>query len=76
MLARGLLVGRITAAEELRVVEESPRRADIDLLGHLSGEQLTALYARARIFAFPSLDEGFGMPIVEAQAIGRPESGE
>ena len=60
------------AAEELRAVEESPRRADIDLLGHLSTEQLAALYARARIFAFPSLDEGFGMPILEAMAHGVP----
>jgi glycosyltransferase involved in cell wall biosynthesis len=60
------------AAEELRAVEESPRRADIEILGHLSGEQLAALYARARIFAFPSLDEGFGMPILEAMAHGVP----
>jgi glycosyltransferase involved in cell wall biosynthesis len=60
------------AAEELRAVEESPRRADIDMLGHLSGGQLAALYARARIFAFPSLDEGFGMPILEAMAHGVP----
>ncbi|MEO8048966.1 MAG: glycosyltransferase family 1 protein [Acidobacteriota bacterium] len=60
------------AAEELRAVEESPRRADIQVLGHLSTEQLAALYARARIFAFPSLDEGFGMPILEAMAYGVP----
>lgn len=60
------------AAEELRAVEESPRRQDIDLLGHLSSEQLSALYARARIFAFPSLDEGFGMPVLEAMAHGLP----
>jgi len=60
------------AAEELRAVEESPRRADIDVLGHLTGEQLAALYARARIFAFPSLDEGFGMPILEAMSHGVP----
>ena len=60
------------AAEELRAVEDSPRRADIEFLGHLSGEQLAALYARARIFAFPSLDEGFGMPILEAMAHGVP----
>ncbi len=60
------------AAEELRAVEESPRRADIDILGHLSSDQLATLYARARIFAFPSLDEGFGMPILEAMSHGVP----
>jgi glycosyltransferase involved in cell wall biosynthesis len=30
------------------------------------------LYARASIFAFPSLDEGFGMPALEAMAWGLP----
>jgi glycosyltransferase involved in cell wall biosynthesis len=60
------------AAEELRAVEESPRRGDIDVLGHQSAAQLDNLYARARIFAFPSLDEGFGMPVLEAMARGVP----
>ena len=30
------------------------------------------LYRRASIFAFPSLDEGFGMPVFEAMAYGFP----
>ena len=30
------------------------------------------LYARASIFAFPSLDEGFGIPVLEAMAWGVP----
>ncbi len=60
------------AAEELRAVEESPRRADIDVLGYVSAAQLEALYRRAGIFAFPSLDEGFGMPVLDAMAHGLP----
>lgn len=60
------------AAEQLSAVEESPRRDDIQVLGHLSREQLDGLYARARIFAFPSLDEGFGIPVLEAMAHGVP----
>ena len=58
------------AAEELRAVEESPRRADIDVMGYVSTAALENLYARARIFAFPSLDEGFGMPVLDAMAHG------
>jgi glycosyltransferase involved in cell wall biosynthesis len=60
------------AAEELRAVEESPRRADIDVLGYVSAAQLEALYCRAGIFAFQSLDEGFGMPVLDAMAHGLP----
>ena len=60
------------AAEELLAVEQSPRRADIDVLGYVSVEKLESLYAQARIFAFPSLDEGFGMPVLEAMARGVP----
>lgn len=60
------------AAEELRAVEQSPREADIQVLGYVSPRQLDALYRRARIFAFPSLDEGFGMPVLEAMAYGVP----
>lgn len=60
------------AAEELRAVDESRRRADIDVLGYVSAEALELLYRRAAIFAFPSLDEGFGMPVLEAMAHGVP----
>ena len=60
------------AAEELRAVEESPARARIDVLGYVSSSQLDSLYNRAGIFAFPSLDEGFGMPILDAMAHGVP----
>jgi glycosyltransferase involved in cell wall biosynthesis len=60
------------AAEELRAVEESHARNRIEVLGYVSSAQLDALYRRASIFAFPSLDEGFGMPILDAMAYGVP----
>jgi glycosyltransferase involved in cell wall biosynthesis len=60
------------AAEELAAAEASSRRADIDVLGYVSQEQLNDLYGRAGIFAFPSLDEGFGMPLLDAMAWGVP----
>ena len=60
------------AAEELHAVEQSPRREAIDVLGYVSLAELERLYQRARIFAFPSLDEGFGMPVLEAMAHGVP----
>ena len=60
------------AAEELQAIENSPRKADIDVLGYVAQGEREALYRRARIFAFPSLDEGFGMPVLEAMAHSVP----
>jgi glycosyltransferase involved in cell wall biosynthesis len=53
-------------------VESSPRKHDIEVLGYVTRTELEALYRRARIFAFPSLDEGFGMPVLEAMANSVP----
>jgi len=41
-------------------------------LGTVSEEDLACLYKSARIFCFPSLYEGFGMPVAEAMACGCP----
>ena len=44
----------------------------VRVTGYLTEEEIAGWYARASIFAFPSLDEGFGMPILEAMAAGVP----
>jgi glycosyltransferase involved in cell wall biosynthesis len=60
------------AGEILARIEASPARARIEVTGYVTPEQLAGWYARASIFAFPSLDEGFGMPVLEAMAAGVP----
>lgn len=40
--------------------------------GYVADEALPALYYGARLFCFPSLFEGFGLPVLEAQAHGVP----
>jgi glycosyltransferase involved in cell wall biosynthesis len=60
------------ASSELVAVDASPRKSDIEITGYVSAATLDALYARAGIFAFPSLDEGFGIPVLEAMAHGVP----
>jgi glycosyltransferase involved in cell wall biosynthesis len=60
------------AGEILERIERSPRRASIHVPGYVPDRQLGELYAKASIFAFPSLDEGFGMPVLDAMASGVP----
>jgi len=42
------------------------------LTGYVPDEDLPALYSGARMFLFPSLCEGFGLPILESMACGTP----
>lgn len=42
------------------------------LPGYLSDQEFSALMHGCRALIYPSLYEGFGMPIIEAQAIGKP----
>ena len=46
--------------------------ADIRFTGYVADDELPALYAGAQVFAYPSLYEGFGLPIIEAMAAGAP----
>ena len=56
----------------LRAIADSPRNNGIKLLKHLSDAQLSALYAGAAAFVFPTRYEGFGFPPLEAMGRGAP----
>ena len=45
---------------------------DVIRLGFVPQRELPALYAAARVFVYPSLMEGFGLPVLEAMAQGTP----
>ncbi len=62
---------RGSSDDELRALMADERlNSRLIHLPGVSGEELRALYSMARVFLFPSLYEGFGLPILEAMACG------
>jgi glycosyltransferase involved in cell wall biosynthesis len=53
-------------------VERSPVRERIARVGYASDADLACWYAGADLFVYPSLQEGFGLPPLEAMAFGLP----
>lgn len=60
------------ASQVQREISQSGMADRVIFLGYVPPEALPALYAGAGALAFPSLYEGFGLPILEAMAAGTP----
>lgn len=58
--------------EVLSEIEKLGLKDIVKVLGYLPYEELPYLYNLAKIMVFPSLFEGFGIPLVEAMACGCP----
>jgi len=56
----------------MKYLNGSAIRDRVLFTGHLSDDDLRALYSSCRVFVYPSLYEGFGLPLLEAMACGAP----
>ncbi|HEY3204869.1 MAG TPA: glycosyltransferase family 1 protein [Thermoanaerobaculia bacterium] len=55
-----------------RRIGRSPFRDKIHLAGYAARHAARELYRAAEVFVYPSLAEGFGLPVLEAMAVGTP----
>ncbi|MGH8659765.1 MAG: glycosyltransferase family 4 protein [Gammaproteobacteria bacterium] len=60
------------SARELSLIQKHHLNDRVVLTGFVEQEDLPALYSMADLFVFPSLYEGFGIPLLEATACGCP----
>lgn len=58
--------------EVYQMAESLPCAQDVIFTGYVSEGEKSALYRHAAVFAFPTLYEGFGIPVLEAQSCGVP----
>lgn len=58
--------------ELFKKVEELKIDESVSFLGYIPRKDLPALYSGAELFVYPSIYEGFGLPVLEAMACGTP----
>ncbi len=57
---------------EFEPILEAASRDGVRVLGQIPDEDLRALYQACTVFCYPSLYEGFGLPLLEAMSAGAP----
>ncbi|MCL1634635.1 glycosyltransferase family 4 protein [Luteimonas sp. SX5] len=74
-LRRGHLLVLTQVGDDVREAlagKHSRLAANVRVLGKVSDATLAALYRHCQVFFFPSIYEGFGLPVLEAMAMGAP----
>ncbi|MBB6130862.1 glycosyltransferase family 4 protein [Mucilaginibacter lappiensis] len=69
-----IIAGKITDYQ-LRIMEEASKHnctSRVKLIGLISDDDKAWYYKNCEAFAFPSIAEGFGLPVIEAMHFGKP----
>jgi len=73
-----IIAGNASSKEEIRLKEklqntiyENKLNYRVMLLSNLGDEEIKSLYSMSKLFVFPSVYEGFGIPILEAMAFNK-----
>lgn len=67
-----LVMAGIETQELSKIIEFYKLQNKIQFIGYVDDDELPILYSLARLFVFPSVYEGFGLPPIEAMACGCP----
>ncbi|MDB9846697.1 glycosyltransferase family 4 protein [Flavobacteriaceae bacterium] len=68
-----IINGNYEVLDEIKTfIVQNKLEGKVILAGYVSKDEASTLYKNARIYVFPSLDEGFGIPILEALSFSVP----
>lgn len=71
-----LIAGKFDDRQYIHYMQEQSRELGVEdnvrLLGRISENEKSWYFNHCRAFAFPSVSEGFGLPVVEAMSCGKP----
>jgi glycosyltransferase involved in cell wall biosynthesis len=68
-----IINGNSEVLDEIKTfIVQNKLKSKVILAGYVSKEEASVLYKNSRIYVFPSLDEGFGIPILEALSFSLP----
>jgi len=71
-LIAGDLTGEKTYPQFKKILDKSSIKTRVRIIGYVPDQELPALLSAADLFVFPTLYEGFGLPVLESMACGTP----
>ena len=75
LVLRGTRYGRNydrTIDEAINNIQNSKIKRQIKFVGYIQNEEAPLIFKGAEVFCFPSVYEGFGLPLLEAMSVGTP----